>query len=472
LDEEGAENDNPATYTILKTPVTLKDPVRPGYTFSGWYAYDEEKEDFVETTGIEEGGTGDRVFRAKWGDGDDWETPDTYSIEYENVDDATNPSENPNSYTILDTPIWLKNPIRHGYTFSGWYAYDEEEEDFVQTWGVEEGGVGDRVFRAKWGDGDDWDTPNTYTITYHNVNVTTNPNQATYTILDTKDEGLALQGLTGRAGYTFTGWYADAGYTTLVTGIEINGLEDRDYWAKWGDGGPDNPNKPDTYTITYQNLNGATNPNPATYTIIDTPRTLRAPTRAGYTFEGWYADAAHTTPVTRIDGTGNRIFWARWGSDADTYEIIYHNVNGATNPNPTSYNIHDTEGAGLALQGLTGRAGYTFTGWYADPDYTIPVTNLEPGLLEVRDYWAKWGDGGSDNPNKPDKYTITYHVLEMAYTSTYTIIDTPLTLKPPTLPGDMAFGGWFIDSNYSEEIKRLAEGTTGNLEFWAVIAMP
>ncbi|MDR0381910.1 MAG: VWA domain-containing protein, partial [Oscillospiraceae bacterium] len=189
LDEAGAANPNPATYNVLQTPVTLKNPTRPGYTFSGWYAYDEEKEDFVETTGIEEGGTGDRVFRAKWGDGDDWDTPDTYSIEYENVDDATNPSENPNSYTILDTPIDLEDPVRRGYTFSGWYAYDEEKEKFVETTGIEEGGTGDRVFRAKWGDGDDWETPDTYSIEYENIYMdevgAENDNPATYTILQT-----------------------------------------------------------------------------------------------------------------------------------------------------------------------------------------------------------------------------------------------------------------------------------------------
>jgi uncharacterized repeat protein (TIGR02543 family) len=318
-----------------------------------------------------------------------------------------------------------------------------------------------------------YDTPIACDITYHNVNGAANPNPATYTLLDTVGTGLALQGLTGRPGYTFTGWYADPDYTVPVTGIEPNALEDRDYWAKWGDGGPDNPDKPDTYTITYQNLNGATNPNPATYTIINTPLVLRTPVRAGYAFGGWYADAAYTTPVQRIDadGTGHRVFWARWVG-ASTYAITYHNVNGATNPNPTSYTVLDTAGTGLALQALTGRPGYTFAGWYADAAYTIPVTGIEPDGLEERDYWAKWGDGGPDNPNKPDKYTITYHGAGGAPNpnpTTYTIIDTPITLKPTA---DAYFVGWYADSNRTIPVRRVAEGTTGNLEFWALVITP
>jgi uncharacterized repeat protein (TIGR02543 family) len=316
-----------------------------------------------------------------------------------------------------------------------------------------------------------YNAPVAYDIVYHNVRGTPNPNPATYTVLDTAGTGLALHGLLGRPGYTFTGWYADAAYTIPVTALEPNALGERDYWAKWGDGGPDNPNKPDSYTVTYHNLNGAPNPNPATYTIIDTPLTLRAPARTGYVFEGWYADAAYTVPVRRIDDgrTGSLVFWAKW-TNASAYTITYHNVNGATNPNPDTYTLFDTAGAALILKIPTDRPGYTFTGWYADAAYTIPVTEIELGGLEDRDFWAKWGDGGPGNPDKPDTYTITYHEFGLVYTDTYTIIDTPFLLKQlPSVEGEVFFEGWEGGAFFG--IKRLPEGTTGDLELWPLIAM-
>jgi uncharacterized repeat protein (TIGR02543 family) len=389
------------------------------------------------------------------------------------VNGATNP--NPDTYTILDTPVWLGALTdRRGYTFTGWYADSAYRTKVTQ---IESGGTGHRTYWAKWGDGDNPDEPDVYTITYHNVNNATNPNPATYTILNTLDAPLPLRGLTDRAGYTFTGWYADPGYTVLVTGIERDGIGDRDYWAKWGDGGPDNPNKPDRYTIAYYNVTDEEHANPKTYTIIDTPRSLKAPARAGYTFEGWYADSAYTAPVTRIEtgGTGNRTYWAKWKSGADTYTITYHNVNGAANPNPATYTILSTHDAPLPLQGLTGRAGYTFTGWYADPGYTEKVTEIEMGGTGDRDYWAKWGDGESDNPNKPDRYTITYYNVEGTNPNptTYTIIDTPVSLKSPTsMPANVIFGGWYADPDYrGEPVTKIAEGSTGNRSYWALIAM-
>ena len=53
-----------------------------------------------------------------------------------------------------------------------------------------------------------------------------------------------------------------------------------------------------SYTITYE-LNGGTNDmfNPASYTIGDTPIILQEPTKADYTFGGWYTDSGFATPA-------------------------------------------------------------------------------------------------------------------------------------------------------------------------------
>lgn len=43
----------------------------------------------------------------------------TYNITY-NLNEGTNNSQNPNTYTVEDT-ITLKEATKTGYTFAGWY---------------------------------------------------------------------------------------------------------------------------------------------------------------------------------------------------------------------------------------------------------------------------------------------------------------------------------------------------------------
>ena len=73
---------------------------------------------------------------------------------------------------------------------------------------------------------------------------------------------------------------------------------------------------PHTYTITYENMTGATNhaSNPSNYNIESSTITLYAPKKTGYIFNGWYSDSGLTTPVTSIanGSTGNKTLYAKW----------------------------------------------------------------------------------------------------------------------------------------------------------------
>ena len=102
-----------------------------------------------------------------------------------------------------------------------------------------------------------------------------------------------------------------------------------------GEGG-----KIESYTITYVNVEGATNENPASYNEETETITLKDPVKTGYTFAGWYKDAKFTTQVTEIiqGTTGDITLYAKWVKEGD-YTITYVNVDGATNENPASYNV-------------------------------------------------------------------------------------------------------------------------------------
>ncbi|MBR5970249.1 MAG: InlB B-repeat-containing protein, partial [Lachnospiraceae bacterium] len=98
---------------------------------------------------------------------------------------------------------------------------------------------------------------------------------------------------------------------------------DKTFYAKW---------TADTYNISYQNVNGASNSNPATYTIADTPLTLADLTGGptGYTFDGWYDDATFSgTPITAIPAgsTGNKTFYAKWTAVQDSFKTETNELN-------------------------------------------------------------------------------------------------------------------------------------------------
>ena len=71
--------------------------------------------------------------------------------------------------------------------------------------------------------------------------------------------------------------------------------------------------KPIVYTITYNGLNGANNPNPTTYTIEDIGKVIVAPDRrAGYSFSKWTRKGKTFTEIRA--GLGNITLLANWNT--------------------------------------------------------------------------------------------------------------------------------------------------------------
>jgi uncharacterized repeat protein (TIGR02543 family) len=144
-----------------------------------------------------------------------------------------------------------------------------------------------------------------------------------------------------------------------------------------------------SYAIAY-NLDGGTNhaSNPATY-AVESAVTLNAPTKTGYDFGGWFADAAFAgDAVTGIPSgsTGDKAFFAKWA--AASYAIAY-NLDGGANhaSNPAAYTI---ESAAIAL-GAPTKSGYDFGGWFDNSGFTgTAATAIASGTTGDRAFWAKW----------------------------------------------------------------------------------
>ena len=289
-----------------------------------------------------------------------------------------------------------------------------------------------------------------YAITYHldgGSNHADNP--AKYTV---ETETITLKDAE-RTGYTFMGWYANAGCSgEKVTEIGKGSTGNKELWAKFLE----------HYSITYH-LDGGSNhaDNPAHYTVETGTIALKDAERTGYAFMGWYDNAGCSgSPITQIaqGSSGNKDFWAKW--EAVTYTITYH-LNGGTNDsdNPASYTV-ETE---TIILKDAAKANYMFAGWYANAGFTgEKVTQIAKGSSGNKAFWAKWEavtydityhlDGGTNDSYNPAKYTVE--------TGTITLKDAERT--------GYAFMGWYEKADFTgKKVTQITKGSTGNKELYA-----
>jgi len=134
---------------------------------------------------------------------------------------------------------------------------------------------------------------------------------------------------------------------------------------------PDEPGVGDRYKITF-NANGGTVTHSSSQTDTDGRlSSLPAPTRIGYTFNGWYtASTGGTLVTTNMVFTTNTTIYAQW--TGNIYTITFNANGGAVTP---SSGQTSTDGRLLSLPEPT-RSGYTFSGWYtASTGGTLVTTN-------------------------------------------------------------------------------------------------
>ena len=330
----GKMDANPVRDVTYDSPFSLPKPTREGYTFGGWYSGVKEVNPGTWSQ------TSDMTLSAKW-------NAIQYKITY-NLDGGKNASQNPTSYNAKSKTITLQSPTKNGYRFLGWYS-DSSFNNKVTK--IDPAGCKDITLYAKWELG-------TYTIKYDAKGGTISGTPKTsFTI---NDLPLSLPNVT-RAGCTFLGWYNGS---TKVT--NWNSAADVTLTAKWD---------PIKYKITY-NLNGGKNAsdNPATYHVDSGTITLKAPTKNGYKFLGWYSDSAFNNKVTQLNGKDIKdvTLYAKW--EIITYTITYQ-LNGGTLPSSAkkTFTINDLP---LTLQSPS-KNGYAFLGWTLNDLNGASITTIK-----------------------------------------------------------------------------------------------
>ena len=374
-----------ASYTVESPVITLPATTRDDYTFAGWYSNAEFTGS--PTAVLATGSTGNREYWAKWTNAGvtihtvSFNSQGGNAIEAQSVpfgEKASKPIDpsreggwmfegwyreaggiNPwhfeNDRVRQDTVLYARwkaetysvvfhslggsevepqqegygakvarpaNPTRTGYSFVGWYR----DEAGTNAWNFDsETLTGNLALYAKW-------TAISYSIHFDATGGSAVPD-VPYTVEDTVVFPTSV-----RTGYSFAGWYNNDACEGVPVASLSHETGNRNYWAKWvADSAP-------VFTVTFDTQGGNAVDN---QTVPQGEKVARPanPSRAGYTFDGWFKEAAG---ANAWDFDNDRVnaaltLYARWSlalsADATlkALEVGEARLQPAFNPAVTEY---------------------------------------------------------------------------------------------------------------------------------------
>ena len=526
---DGGSNDNNPSWIFENETIALNDCSKDGYIFEGWFIDPEYGTQITELSSLKS----DIHLYAKF-------VIASYQITY-HLDGGTNAPKNPDYYTIQDV-IELKNPVKTGYTFVGWFK-DPEMHRQVSVISNQTGNLDlYACFSANTYSG----SFNSNSGSFNNLKlILVNNNGTDNTIVELhNNESINLYSYCPtKEGYVFEGWYFDVFYSRRVITpdgrysvdkdtmlyarfiqipdncFEINRLRypNSTQWKFRGNDRtrdfivPGNVSAVKIYLSIYGSystgflsygecyLNGVyisgshtmsehstvnnslivecqpgdiitcvgSSDNDSCRIWLEINATEKAyfsqsetsrsadftydaepsppdVVREGYNFDGW------------LDGDGNKLgniwnydssqsFIASWSPNI--YSIAYDLDGGINHPNnPSTYTIKDSFSLGEAS-----KCGHTFVGWYLDSNFAMPISSIENMTGDIT-LFAKFvintysleldGNGGVFSPKI--QFFSDSEIIHTVYLHQN---ETITSFYPENKEGFM-FAGWYLDSDF------------------------
>ncbi len=212
---------------------------------------------------------------------------------------------------------------------------------------------------------------------------------------------------------------------------------------------------PINYNIIYHLFDGVNGDNVSSYNIETPTFNLVPAEKDGYQFDGWFTDSDFENPITQIEqgSYGNIELYSSWKTI--DYNIIYYTDGAEENTNPTKYTIEDS----IDLQSVS-KEGYTFEGWYTEDNFENKIEIIEKGNIGDIELYAKFS---------LINYLITYQYNggeEVDNILEYNI-ETPTFNLIPAQKDGYRFDGWFIDSEFENQVTQIEQGSYGDLNLYA-----
>jgi uncharacterized repeat protein (TIGR02543 family) len=327
-----------------------------------------------------------------------------------------------------------------GNTFVGWSTNAEGTGD---SYNVNESismpPLGLNLY-AKW-------KPDAYTVTFNKDNGTGGSSSVTAYYGSNMPTATAPT----RDGYNFGGYYSAVNgggtqyYTnTMASARTWNLAANTTLYAKWTS---------TSYTVTFDKQGGTGGSNSVTVAYGSAMPSATAPTKTGYTFDGYYGPgfpvqvpyySSSMSSVRNWDKTSNATLYAKWTSS--TVCSIAYNSNGSTGGSlpttlPTVYDCG--ENVVLATNsGNLSKTGHTFSGWNSSPNGTGTHYNAGATLNNISSaitLYAEWTANtyylnfDSQGGNSIGSKTVTYG-------SMVGLLATPIR-------SGYTFGGWYTNTN-------------------------
>lgn len=407
---------------------TLRDPVRKGYVFLGWYdqPYGGEKYESV-------GGDSAKnvTLYALWQKCDD-----LFTVYYD-LNEGEPEAENPVSVGAGEVHK-LNGASKTGYTFLGWNTQEDGSGEYVEyLYGVDDTLYLYAVFE-----------PKAYVIRYiyegGYEGEETNPNTIVY------GESVPLLPV-ALYGYKFIGWYdAEDGGDKIDVIDKTNILAVTELYARF---------EPLRFTLTLQAgsgmfLSDGENRTEQALTICF-GETMPLPdcSLTGYDFLGWNecADGSGEFYKSFTGMEGDQTLYAVYEAKEYLIRYEYEGVyeNGKVNPNYITY------GDTVALYSVY-RTGYEFIGWFdSEEDGELVEVIDESNIMDISVLYARFDplkfeitlDAGGGSFTAPDGAETVYTYI-VEYGQTFSL--------PSCTREGYAFLGWLdADGNEVEKITSL-----------------
>lgn len=318
FDADGGSAVDPQTVAHGDPAAEPSTPTRPGWTFTGWFD-GAEAWDFAAPV------TGATTLTARW-------ARVAHTVAFDSDGGSAVAAQQVEEDAAATEPV---APTRSGWTFDGWF-------DGATAWDFTTPVTGATTLTAHW-------TRNTVTVTFDTEGGGTIPS------LVVDEFGVATRPADPtRAGFVFRGWYSNGALWNFANPVTTTTA----LAALWA---------PDHSDVSFDADGGSA---VATQSVAygDPAATPAAPTRAGWTFTGWFDGATSYDFAAPV--TGPVALVAHWVRN--TVTVTFDTDGGGT----IAPLVVDELGV-ATRPADPARPGFVFLGWFSNGtawDFTTPVT--------------------------------------------------------------------------------------------------
>lgn len=361
----GTMSGAPETYTENSADITLPQPTKAGYRFTGWTGTDLTAPTMEVT--IPTGSKGDREYTANW------EEIQYFTVSYR--DGGHGKSTMPADEKVEEGKYATRPtaPTEKGWIFKGWYEKDDyigDVFDFEKTQITQ-----DITLTARWAQA--------FTVKFD----TNGHGHATVPADQTVElNGKATKPADPTAeGYVFRGWYTTAACTTEFD-FNTPIAADTTLYAKWDE----------IYTVTFNVGGHGTAPTPQKVENGSKATKPENPTAKGWRFDGWYTDEKCTARYDFDKAvTANTTLYAKW---TQLFTLTFE-TNGGTKID----SVEAPDGSLVYLGSYKPtKSGYYFVGWYTDKNLTRASRVGYVRMDGNKTVYAKFAVADKTNPKTAD----------------------------------------------------------------------